>query len=112
MSLRMRLTVFLAAAMMLTIMATAPAFVHQCANVSKKAGAGSIGTYNVATENFTPSKRGGGAFITITDGSTFSYDVYLHNTLPEGAMAAGPGGDDECDGKAVDNALVCLGIEA
>ena len=112
MSLRMRLTVFLAAAMMLTMMATAPAFAHQCANVSKKAGAGSIGTYNVVTANFTPSKRSGGAFITITDGSTFSYYVYLHNMLPEGAMAAGPGGDDECDGKAVDNALVCLGIEA
>lgn len=112
MLLRKRLTIFVVAAMVLTMMVAAPAFAHQCTNVSKKSGAGSIGTYNVVTETFTPSKSGGGAFITFTDGSTFSYDVYLHDTLPEGALAAGPGGDDECDGKAVDNALVCLGIEA
>ncbi len=112
MLLRKRLTVVLVAAMVLTMMVAAPAFAHQCTNVSKKAGAGSIGTYNIVTETFTPSKSGGGGFITITDGSTFSYDIYLHQTLPEGAFAAGPGGDDECDGKAVDNALACLGIEA
>ena len=109
MLLRKRLTVLLAAAMMLTLLAAAPALAHHCTNVSKQAGAGSIGTYNVATETFTPAQPGGG-FITITDGATFSYDVYLHQTLPEGALAAGPGGDDQCDGQAVDNALACLGI--
>ena len=114
MLLRKRLPVFLVAVMMLTVMAAAPAFAHYCTNVSKKAGAGSIGTYNVVTESFTPAKKpapngSNGGFMTFTDGS-FSYDVYLHQTLPEGALAAGPGGDDQCDGQAVDSALACLGI--
>ena len=51
-----------------------------------------MGTYNIATDTFTPAKEhGGGGFVTITDGSTFSYDVFANRTLPEGAMAAGPG---------------------
>ena len=87
------------------------AFAHYCTNVSKQAGAGSMGTYNVVTETFTPAKRGGGAFMTITDGRSFSYDVFAHRTLPDGALAAGPGGDDQCDGQGIDNALDCLGIE-
>lgn len=107
---RKRATVLLVAAMMLTMMSAAPAFAHHCTNVSKKDGAGSIGTYNVVLEEFVTPVKKGGAFLTITDGSTFSYDVYQHRTLPEGAMAAGPGGDDECDGQAIDDALVCLGI--
>ena len=108
--MRKKLAVLVAAIMMLTAMTAAPAFAHYCSNVSKKAGAGSIGTYNVVLEEFdTPVNRGGG-FITLTDGSTFAYDVFLHQTLPDGAMVAGPGGDDECDGQAVDDALVCLGI--
>ena len=65
---------------------------HHCTNVSKQEGEGSIGTYNIATDTFTPAKEhGGGGFVTITDGSTFSYDVFANRTLPEGAMAAGPG---------------------
>ncbi len=91
-------------------MGSGHALAHYCSNVSKQAGAGSIGTYNVVTESFTPAKQGGGAFITVTDGQTFSYDVYRHDTLPEGALAAGPGGDDQCDGQGIDNALACLGI--
>lgn len=84
---------------------------HYCTNVSKQAGAGSMGTYNVVTETFTPTKKGGGAFVTFTDGQSFSYDVLMHNTLPDGALAAGRGGDDTCDGQGIDNALACLGIE-
>ncbi len=91
-------------------MGTAPTLAHYCSNVSKQEGAGSMGTYNIVTESFTPAKKGGGAFITITDGQSFSFDAYMHHTLPEGALAAGPGGDDECDGQAIDNALACLGI--
>jgi hypothetical protein len=70
-----------------------------------------MGTYNVITETFTPTKQGGGAFVTFTDGQSFSYDIFEHNTLPAGALAAGPGGDDMCDGQGIDNALDCLGIE-
>jgi hypothetical protein len=108
--LRKKLAVLVAATMMLVISAASPAFAHQCTNVSKKAGAGSIGTVNVATGEETFTKKNG-AFITITDGSTFSYDVFIHRTLPEGAMEAGPDGDSECDGVGIDNALVCLGFE-
>ncbi len=98
-------------AMVLAVgLSASPAFAHYCTNANKQAGAGSIGTYNVVTEEFTPAKKGGGAFVTITDGQTFSYDVYEHTLLPEGALAAGPGGDDQCDGKGIDNALACLGI--
>jgi phage baseplate assembly protein gpV len=65
---------------------------HHCTNVSKQEGAGSIRTYNIATDTFTPAKEhGGGGFVTFTDGSTFSYDVFANRTLPEGTIAAGPG---------------------
>lgn len=112
MLLRKKLAVLVAATLMLVISAASPAFAHHCTNVSKKAGAGSIGTFNIVTETFTPAKEngGGGAFITITDGSSFSYDVFVHRTLPEGAMAAGPDGDSECDGVGIDDAFACLGI--
>ena len=105
-----RLLTATAATALALVVGTGPALAHYCSNVSKQAGAGSIGTYNIVTESFTPAKQGGGAFITVTDGQTFSFDAYTHHTLPEGALAAGPGGDDECDGQAIDNALACLGI--
>ena len=112
--LRSKLLVFLVTAMMLTIMAAAPAFAFHCTPVNKKAGAGSIGTVNVDTGEETITKKNGG-FITVTgtreDGSTFSYDVFAHGTRPDGAMAAGPEGDSECDGRGIDDALACEGVE-
>jgi hypothetical protein len=107
--LRTKLLVILAATMMVAMSVASPAFAHHCTNVNKKAGAGSIGTFNIATGEETITKKNG-AFITITDGSTFSYDVFAHRTLPDGAMASGPG-DSECDGRGIDDALACLGIE-
>lgn len=107
---KIRILTATAATTLVLVMSTAPALAHYCSNVSKKEGAGSMGTYNIVTESFTPTRNGGGAFITVTDGESFSYDVYAHETLPEGALAAGPGGDDLCDGQAIDNALACLGI--
>ncbi|MDP9357860.1 MAG: hypothetical protein M3R02_21760 [Chloroflexota bacterium] len=92
----------------LALIAVTPASAHFCSNVSKQAGAGSISTLNIATGQFTENQKNGG-FVTITDG-TFSYDVFLHQMLPDGALAAGPDGDDACDGRAVDFALACLGI--
>ena len=108
--MRKRILVLLMGAMMLTMLSAAPAFAHHCANVSKKGGSGSIGTINVATGEETFTKQNGG-FITFTDGATFSYDVFLHGTRPEGAMAAGPGGDSECDGVGIDDAFACLGVD-
>ena len=110
MLLRKKLTVLVAATLMLVISAASPALAHHCTNVNKKAGAGSIGTVNVTTGEATFTKKNG-AFITITDGSTFSYDVFAHRTLPDGAMAAGPGGEIErCDGHGIDDVFACLGI--
>ncbi len=92
---------------------------HYCFNPDKQPGAGSVGVYNLATGAFTPGKRYlqyrdgfpvSGGFVTFTDGMTFQYDLYLHQTLPEGALASGPGGDDHCDGRGVDDALACLGF--
>jgi hypothetical protein len=108
--LRTKLLVILAATMMVAMSVASPAFAHHCANVSKKSGSGSIGTVNVATGEETFTKQNGG-FITVTDGSTFSYDVFLHGTRPDGAMAAGPGGASECDGVGIDDAFACLGID-
>lgn len=107
---KVRILTATAATALALVVGTAPALAHYCSNVSKQQGAGSIGTYNVVTETFTPAKKGGGAFITVTDGQSFSYDVYRHHTLPEGALAAGPGGDDQCDGQAIDSTFACLGI--
>jgi hypothetical protein len=105
MLLRNRLTVFLAAAMMM-VMSAAPAFAHHCTNVSKNSGAGSVGTFNTSTNTFTPTKDHGG-FVTITDGSTFSYDVFISGTRPDGAMASGPDGANRCDGRGIDDLEVC-----
>lgn len=98
-----------AGAVALTLVTISSASAHHCTNVEKKAGAGSIGTYNIMTESFTPNQPNG-AFITITDGMSFSYDVFHRQMLPEGALAAGPGGDDACDGQRLEDALACLGI--
>jgi opacity protein-like surface antigen len=111
--LRMKLLVILAATMMVAMSVASPAFAHHCANVSKKSGAGSIGTINADTGEETFTKANGG-FLSVTgtleDGSTFSYDIFAHGTRPDGAMAAGPAGDSECDGVGIDDALACLGI--
>ncbi len=108
---RVRILTATAATALALVVGSSSAAAHYCTNVSKHAGAGSMGTYNIVTETFTPAKKGGGAFVTITDGKSFSYDVFMHNTLRDGALAAGPGGDDMCDGQGIDNALACLGIE-
>ena len=101
--------------LMLSVFVTTTAFAHFCTNPNKKDGAGSIGTYNVVTESFEAGKkvndiRPNGGFVTFTDGATFWVDIYLHQLLPEGALASGPGGDDQCDGKGVDNFLACIGV--
>ena len=102
----LRATLF--ALIMAAFVATS-AFAHYCTNPNKHDGAGSIGTYNVVTETFEPNQPNGG-FLTVTDGATFSVDIYAHQLLPAGALAAGPGGDDQCDGLGVDSFLACIGV--
>jgi hypothetical protein len=108
MNARKRLLVATLFALMLTAFVATSAFAHYCTNPNKQDGAGSIGTYNVVTETFEPKQPNGG-FLTITDGATFSVDIFSHQTLPAGALAAGPGGDDQCDGLGVDSFLACIG---
>ena len=95
-------------ALILAAFVATSAFAHICTNPNKQAGAGSIGTYNVVTETFEQNQPNGG-FVTFTDGASFSVDIYIHDVLPEGALASGPGGDDQCDGRGVDNFLACIG---
>jgi hypothetical protein len=113
MSSKRRLLMATMFALLLTVFVTTSAFAHICTNANKKDGAGSIGTYNIADGTFTPNKplnanASNGGFVTFTDGVN-SFDLYLHQLLPEGALAAGPGGDDQCDGLGVDNFLACIG---
>lgn len=101
--------------LLLSAFVTGTAFAHVCTPANKLPGAGSLGVYNVVTETFEPGKKlspnmANGGFVTITDGATFAYDVFIHQTLPAGALASGPGGDDLCDGLGVDLFLACLGI--
>jgi hypothetical protein len=109
MTARKRLFTATLFALMLTAFFATSAFAHYCTNPNKKAGAGSIGTYNVVTETFEQNQPNG-AFITFTDEATFSVDIYIHQTLPAGALAAGPGGDDQCDGLGIDSFLACIGV--
>lgn len=110
-----RLGVSAAFAGLLSLALVSSVFAHACFPVDKAAGAGSIGVYNLTAGTFTPAKHNpgdfnNGGFVTLTDGANFSYDVFLHQYLPEGALASGPAGDDHCDGRGVDEALTCLGI--
>jgi hypothetical protein len=110
-----RLSIAAASAVMLALFVTSAAFAHACYPADKPAGAGSIGVFNIATGAFTPGKNNpgnfnNGGFVTFTDGVSFAYDLFLHQYLPEGALAAGPDGDNVCDGRGVDEALTCLGI--
>lgn len=113
------LKVKLAAVALLSVVGTSSAFAHHCTPINKKAGAGSIATINVATGSFTIHRRNAidwerekahGGFITITNGD-WSYDVFVHQTLPDGAFAAGPEGDDHCDGRGVDEVMACLAAQ-
>jgi hypothetical protein len=110
-----RLALAVTSAVVLALFATTAAFAHACYPADKAPGAGSIGVFNIATGTFTPSTNNpgnfnNGGFVTFTDGASFSYDLFLHQYLPAGALAAGPDGDNVCDGRGVDEALTCLGI--
>jgi hypothetical protein len=114
MSPKRRLLTSVLFALFLTVFISTSAFAHYCTNPNKKDGAGSVGIYNIMTGTFEPSKRvnatmSNGGFITFTDGD-FAFDIFAHQLLPEGALEAGPEGDNQCDGMGIDSALACLGI--
>lgn len=118
--MRNRIATSVVAAALAVAVGTGSAFAHYCTPANKADGAGSVGTYNIATGAFTPNKKlmpgfnpdegkVNGGFVTFTDGQ-FSYDLFMHQLLPDGALSSGPEGDDQCDDQGIDNALDCLGI--
>lgn len=102
---------------LLALLVTTSAFAHLCTNPNKPTGAGSIGTYNILTGEFVPGphfnaynmNHVNGGFVTITDGASFTVDVFANTLLPEGALDAGPGDDNYCDGIGIDLFLACIG---
>jgi len=102
-----------ACAIALVFASTAPAYAFDCAVAKKPTGAGSAGTYNFVTDDFTPSKPNAGdethihgGFITITDG-TNSASNFVH--APQGVLPpvreGGP--QDNCDGKGLESLEEC-----
>jgi hypothetical protein len=115
MNLSKRLGVATITAVLLAAVMASAAFAHACFPANKPGGASSIGIYDVSTGTFTPARENGGdlyngGFVTFTDGQGFYLDVFLHELLPEGALEAGPDGDNMCDGVGIDFALACLGV--
>ena len=89
--------------------AAGPASAFDCNNPNKAAGSGgTIGTYNVATDTFTPSGAPGNpVFVEIllpTGTSTF---LFVHAAKGVGGVVPGAKG---CDGKGLDNFEACMGV--
>lgn len=105
----------LSSAALLAFAIAGQALAFDCLPVNKKPGAGSVGTFNFITEEFTPAKNNPGddnhshgGFITFTDGE-LTADTFVH--APDGALPpvreGGP--QHNCDGKGLDAADVCFG---
>ncbi len=95
----------------LVIGAAAPAFAHDCINVSAKTTHASVGTYDVATDTFTPSDAPGNKpFVTIdatgVGGGTFL--LYVHPAGPHGVLPAAEH-STTCDSHGVTSVEACFG---
>jgi hypothetical protein len=123
MTIKKRFTVGMIFALLLAVFISGTALAHYCTPANKPSGNGSIGEFNFMTGDFTPYKNNfdgldefgfpillNGAFITFTDGAGFAVDIFIHTSLPEGALAAGPDGSSQCDYKGIDDIRDCLGI--
>ena len=87
------------------------AFAHTCYNTQRSGTGGTVGTYTVATDTFTPSgTKGNPAFVRIVfpDGSA-GY-VFIHSAGEVNDYVV-PGAKD-CDGKGLDNFEACFGPSA
>jgi hypothetical protein len=102
------------------------AFANDCTVANKTVGAGSVGTVDVTTGAFTPTKSNPGteaqphgAFVTLTGLPIGTVDTYVH--APTNAQApfaepgVNPGATNQeqkgkgCDGKGHDTIDACLG---
>ena len=94
---------------------TAPAYAFDCSVAKKPAGAGSVGTIDVTTGEFTPTKKNPGTpdkphggFVTLTDGDEFTADTFLH--APQGVLPPTREGGVQanCDGKGLESLEACF----
>jgi hypothetical protein len=96
-----------------------PAHAFDCFVAKKPPAAGAVGTFNINTEEFTPSKpnpgteeQPHGGFLVITDGtntiSTFVHAPRRFDGVLPPVLEGGP--QHNCDGKGLDSASVCLGF--
>jgi hypothetical protein len=99
----------------LAMLLVGQAMAFDCLVPNKQTGAGSVGTVDLNTGEFTPSKNNPGTedqphggFVTLTDGENTA-DTFLH--APDGVLPpvreGGP--QDNCDGKGLDSAEECFG---
>ena len=89
----------------------APEFAGDCINVSAKTTNASAGTYDVATDTFTPSDAPGNKpFVTIdatgVGGGTFL--LYVHPAGPHGVLPAAEN-NTTCDAHGVTSIENCFG---
>lgn len=87
-----------------------PAFAHDCINVSAQTTHASVGTYDVATDTFTPSDAPGNKpFVTIdatgVGGGTFL--LYVHPAGPHGVLPAAEH-STTCDEHGVTSIEACF----
>jgi hypothetical protein len=91
------------------LFAAVPAHAFDCSVAKKPTGAGSAGTLDLTTEQFTPSKNNPGseehihgAFITLQNPDGATADTFVH--APQGVLPpvreGGP--QDNCDHKGLD----------
>ena len=102
-----------AGALSLTLVGQALAF--DCNVANKPVGAGSVGTVDCNTGEFTPTKKNPGTeeqihggFITFTDGE-ISADTFVHAPGGELPPVREGGPQHNCDGKGLDALDVCFG---
>jgi len=85
-----------------------PASAHDCVNTQRAGKGGIVGTYDVATDTFTPSgAKGNPAFVKIVlpDGSSTYLFVHSGGPANDGVVP----GAKNCDGKGLDLLSLCFG---
>ena len=97
------------------------ALAFECFVEGKPAGAGSVGTVDIATEDFTPAKNNPGTeeqphggFVTLDAAGGETFDVFLH--IPQGGPNSGNheippvanGVQSNCDGKGLGDIGACF----
>ncbi len=85
---------------------TGSAMAHDCFNTQKAAGSGgTVGTYDEASDTFTPSGKNG-AFVEIVFMDGTSGFVFIHSAAGNDGVVPGA---KNCDGKGLDSFTACMG---